>query len=133
MTSVEKITELLKDRNITPTKMMKDLGFSSGLFTQWKQGKQNPSFSKLQSIADYLHVPLFAVTDSDRDYNETELLNDTLIEEENNFQKQLSKVTNETENAVHDSALQYTIDMLKNMSHEDVLKAKKIIEALSGQ
>lgn len=34
--------------------MSKDLGFSSGLFSQWKAGLQNPSADKIEKMADYL-------------------------------------------------------------------------------
>ena len=35
---------------------MQDLGYSSGLFSQWKKGSQKPSSDKLEKIADYLNV-----------------------------------------------------------------------------
>lgn len=38
--------------------MCKDLKFSSGLFTHWKQKKQNPSVEKLTQIANYFNVPI---------------------------------------------------------------------------
>lgn len=36
MKPIEKIQKILDSKNIKPSKMMKDLGFSSGLFSQWK-------------------------------------------------------------------------------------------------
>lgn len=56
MDSVQIITNLLVERGIPASKMCKDLGFSSGLFTQWKQGKQKPSARKIESMAEYFHV-----------------------------------------------------------------------------
>lgn len=56
MRTVEQIQEVLNEKNISAGQMMKDLGFSSGLFSQWKSGKQNPSLSKLEKIAEYLGV-----------------------------------------------------------------------------
>lgn len=56
MTSVEKINELLKVRGISANKLMGDIGFSSGLFSQWKKGLQKPSVDKLSKIADYFGV-----------------------------------------------------------------------------
>lgn len=53
MKPVEKIQEILDNKNIKASKMMKDLGFSSGLFSQWKAGKQQVSLDKIVSIANY--------------------------------------------------------------------------------
>lgn len=56
MTAVEKIINLLNENNISAAKMMRELGFSSGLFSQWKSGKQKPSAEKLVKIAEYFNV-----------------------------------------------------------------------------
>lgn len=56
MRIVEKIQEVLDSKNIKASKMMKDLGFSSGLFSQWKAGKQQVSLDKIVGIADYFEV-----------------------------------------------------------------------------
>lgn len=56
MNTIEIINNLLSAKGIKPSKMMKDLGFSSGLFSQWKAGAQNPSTEKLAKIAEYLGV-----------------------------------------------------------------------------
>lgn len=56
MNTIQIIQEELAKRNIKPSKMMAELGFSSGLFSQWKSGKQNPSMEKIQKIANYLNV-----------------------------------------------------------------------------
>lgn len=56
MGTVQIIQQELDKRNIKPSKMMTELGFSNGLFSQWKSGKQNPSLKKIQKIAEYLNV-----------------------------------------------------------------------------
>lgn len=56
MDIIEKIILLLNVREISVAKMMKELGFSSGLFSQWKSGKQKPSAEKICKIAEYLNV-----------------------------------------------------------------------------
>ena len=56
MNTIEIINDLLKEKGISASKMMKDLGFSSGLFSQWKKGLQNPSRKKLEMIAQYFNV-----------------------------------------------------------------------------
>lgn len=56
MTPFDRICLLIKDNNTSGAKMAKDLGFSSGLFSQWKSGKQQISQKKLEQIADYFGV-----------------------------------------------------------------------------
>jgi transcriptional regulator with XRE-family HTH domain len=51
-----RITRLLKEKHISAARMSRDLGFSSGLFSQWKQGQQTPSPEKLLKMADYFGV-----------------------------------------------------------------------------
>ena len=58
MRTVDRIQDILNKKGISAAKMMRDLGFSSGLFSQWKTGKQKPSLSKLEMIADYLGVTI---------------------------------------------------------------------------
>ena len=58
MTTIDRIEELLAKKGISRSRMMKDLGFSSGLFSQWKSGFQQPSLKRLMAIADYLGVSL---------------------------------------------------------------------------
>lgn len=54
--TVQKILELCDERGIAITRLLTDLGFSRGLGTQWKAGKQRPSAEKLQKIADYFGI-----------------------------------------------------------------------------
>ena len=58
MSAIDRIQHELDMQGIKPSKMMSDLGFSSGLYSQWKNKNQNPSLSKLESISSYLHVDL---------------------------------------------------------------------------
>lgn len=58
MSAIDRIQHELDLQGIKPSKMMNDLGFSSGLFSQWKNKTQNPSLSKLESISEYLQVDL---------------------------------------------------------------------------
>ena len=58
MSAIDRIQAELNAQGIKPSKMMSDLGFSSGLFTQWKNKSQNPSITKLESISEYLQVDL---------------------------------------------------------------------------
>ena len=54
MTTIERIILLLEERNIVPAQMMKSIGASTGLFSQWRSGLQKPSADKVIKIADYL-------------------------------------------------------------------------------
>ena len=56
MKEIETINKLLEQKGISASRMMKELGFSSGLYSQWKKGAQKPSADKLQKIADYFNV-----------------------------------------------------------------------------
>lgn len=54
MTTFERINMVLEDRGIVPAQMMKAIGASAGLFSQWRTGMQKPSADKVVKIADYL-------------------------------------------------------------------------------
>lgn len=56
MNTIERINKLLETNGVSAAKMMRDLGFSSGLYSQWKSQKQKPSIDKLSKIADYFNV-----------------------------------------------------------------------------
>lgn len=56
MDVVEKIDLLLKDRGISAAKLCRELGFSSGLYSQWRKRSQNPSADKLKKVAAYFGV-----------------------------------------------------------------------------
>lgn len=57
MDVVLRIKELCAKIGVSPTKMLRDLGFSTGLLSQWNKGSQRPSNEKVKAIADYLEVP----------------------------------------------------------------------------
>ena len=54
--SVQNILDLCEERGVAITRVLTDLGFSRGLGSQWKAGKQKPSSDKLQRTADYFGV-----------------------------------------------------------------------------
>lgn len=61
MTNFERINKYVTQKGVVAAKMMKDLGFSSGLYSQWKNGMQKPSMEKIKAIADYLEIPVSAL------------------------------------------------------------------------
>ncbi len=56
MKSTEIIFQLMAERNISAAQIVKDTGITKSLFTQWKQGLQQPSQKNLALLADYFHV-----------------------------------------------------------------------------
>ncbi len=56
MKSTEIIFQLMAERNISAAQIVKDTGITKSLFTQWKQGLQQPSQKNLAMLADYFHV-----------------------------------------------------------------------------
>ena len=56
MTLYERIETLRKSRNISQGKLEKELGFSNGSISKWKNSTPTPE--RLQKLADYFDVPL---------------------------------------------------------------------------
>nr|DAR58382.1 MAG TPA: Repressor protein CI [Caudoviricetes sp.] len=52
----QKIDKLLKEQNITPYRMCKDLGLHTSSVTAWRKGDYKPSVTTLKKIADYFGV-----------------------------------------------------------------------------
>ena len=81
MKTIDRIIVMLDKREIVPARMMKELGFSNGLFSQWKSGTQNPSAEKIVRIADYLGCSvdyLLGRTDTPETSSENSTPSDTL-------------------------------------------------------
>ena len=55
---IDKILSLIKEKNITASKLSEDIDISSGLISQWKKRLQNPSFDVIVKIADYFDVSI---------------------------------------------------------------------------
>jgi transcriptional regulator with XRE-family HTH domain len=53
---ISRIDQILKKRGISGYKMTKDLGLSSGIYSQWVTKKTKPSLRTLRMIAEYLDV-----------------------------------------------------------------------------
>lgn len=56
MSEVERILQLIQQRNITAHKLTKDLGLSNSAITDWKKGKAKPSYGAIVKIAEYFNV-----------------------------------------------------------------------------
>ncbi len=55
-TTIERIKELMYEKDISALSMSRDLGFSNAVFSQWNTGKHKPSAEALYKIADYFNV-----------------------------------------------------------------------------
>lgn len=53
----DNFSALCKERNVTPTYVAKDLGFSNAAPSHWKNGK-SPTEKTLRKIADYFDVSI---------------------------------------------------------------------------
>lgn len=55
MEFIDRLLDVMKEKNITAYKLCKDLGYGTSTFTAWKQHK-TPSIEKLTEIVQYLEV-----------------------------------------------------------------------------
>ena len=122
MTTVEIINKLLKDKGISAAKMMNELGFSSGLYSQWKRGKQKPSREKLEKIANYFNVSvdyLLGTTPTVQAFDE----NDNVVVIDDETRDIIDSLRTNPE-------MKILFSVTKKATKEDIIKAVKIIEAL---
>lgn len=122
MTTVEIINELLKDKGVSASKMMSELGFSSGLYSQWKSGKQKPSRDKLEKIAEYFSVSvdyLLGNASTVQAYDE----NDNLVVIDDETRDIIDSLRTNPE-------MKMLFSVTKKATKDDIIKAVKIIEAL---
>ena len=122
MTTVEIINKLLKDKGISAAKMMNELGFSSGLYSQWKSGKQKPSREKLEKIAYYFNVSvdyLLGTTPTVQAFDE----NDNVVVIDDETRDIIDSLRTNPE-------MKILFSVTKKATKEDIIKAVKIIEAL---
>lgn len=52
----EKFKKIIDARGITPYRVAKETGLTTGFMTDWKLGRYNPKYNKLKKIADYLEI-----------------------------------------------------------------------------
>ena len=52
-----RISALLKERNISKTQIYEDCGITSAAFSLWNKEKATPMIQTLEKVADYLDVP----------------------------------------------------------------------------
>lgn len=123
MTTVEIINELLQNKGVSASKMMSELGFSSGLYSQWKSGKQKPSRDKLEKIAEYFGVSVDYLLGNS---------SDTLqIYDEDHKPIVIDDETKDIIDSLRTNPeMKMLFSVTKKATKEDIIKAVKIIEAL---
>ena len=60
---VNRINSLLAERGIDKKKFYDDCGITSASYSLWNTGKTKPRMKNLETIADYLHVPVSYLLD----------------------------------------------------------------------
>lgn len=68
MEFIDRLQEVMKEKNITAYKLCKDLGYGTSTFTAWKQNK-TPSIEKLTEIVHYLEVSADYLLGIDKENN----------------------------------------------------------------
>lgn len=75
MNMYERIESLRKDAGISQGKLEKELGFSNGSISKWKNSTPTPD--RLQKIAEYFNVSLeYLMTGKEKEGGETYYLNE---------------------------------------------------------
>ena len=69
MSFIERLTELLKQHNLTSKQFLNEMHFGKNQFTYWKKNQTMPNQSTLVAIAKYFNVPVEYLTgESDDKY-----------------------------------------------------------------
>ncbi|HAQ40135.1 MAG TPA: hypothetical protein DCM73_04390 [Clostridiales bacterium] len=58
MYDIDKIFELLENKNLTFKEVAKAIGISPNNFTEWKKGRITPSGTMIIKLANYFGVPI---------------------------------------------------------------------------
>ena len=54
----EKLEALLKERNMTPYQLSKEVDIAQSSLSDWKTGRSHPKVEKLKILAEYFDVPI---------------------------------------------------------------------------
>lgn len=74
MDSIDKINAVLKAKGLTGTRMSREIGMSSGTYSQWNTRKSKPYTKNLKKVAEYLNVPYASLLPDDSEELPPELL-----------------------------------------------------------
>ena len=74
---IERILKLMEQNDIKDVEIVRELGLSNGVFTQWKNGKAKPGTDAVIKIAEYFNVScdylLTGKTATGEEYSQDEL------------------------------------------------------------
>ena len=56
MTILDRLFELMNERNLKPSQVTKDIGIANSSFSDWKKGKGSPSLDAVTKLAAYFNV-----------------------------------------------------------------------------
>lgn len=108
----DRFLKLLKEKNLTASKVAKATGINRSTFTHWKNGDFTPKVTTLQKIADYFKVPVSYF------YGEDEQPSYYLDEETAKLAQELHD----------DPDLRAMFSTARNMPKEDVIAFKNLME-----
>ncbi len=127
MTVFERIEELRKSTGISQGKLEKELGFSNGSISKWKNS--TPKSDRLQKLADYFGVSVeYLMTGKENELNDPELT----ARDERDIAKDLDRIMGEIRKG-NDGPLYYngkeigsdSINLLQNAIEYALRETKK--------
>ena len=87
MTVFERIEKLRKDKKISQGKLEKELGFSNGSISKWRNS--TPTYERLQKVADYFGVSVDYLMTGTEDKKESPVLT---ARDERDIAKDLNRI-----------------------------------------
>ena len=121
MNIYQNIKNMCDQAGISTYRLCQELGFSTALMSQWKNGRQEPSRKKLQQIADYFKIPVEQLIVGDV---ETKKSPDNMSEDE-----EMMEYLNELKN---NPGMRILFSKAKGATKEDLEKVVKMIEIMRG-
>ncbi len=120
MSIYNNIKNLCDKAGITTYRLCKELGFSTALMSQWKNGRQEPSRKKLEIIAAYFDVPIEAL-----------VIGEMYVRAESDPEDE--ELTEYLQALKENPGMRILFSKTKNASKEDIEKVIKMFEIIKGE
>lgn len=119
MTLFERIEELRNSRCISQGKLEKELGFSNGSISKWKNSTPNPE--RLKKLADYFGVSVeYLMTGKEKEGGEAYYINDDAREmAQFMFENPEYKVLFDASRKVKKEDIQFVKEMIDRLSNRE--------------
>lgn len=119
MTLFERIEWLRNSRGISQGKLEKELGFSNGSISKWKNSTPNPE--RLKKLADYFGVSVeYLMTGEEKEGGEAYYINDDAREmAQFMFENPEYKVLFDASRKVKKEDIQFVKEMIDRLSNRD--------------